>query len=72
MMSYFFFSPGARLGTCGLPVAMATEAVLINNAARHAEHKSETFKSYINSYQTIKAALTLLVGLGNTAENIIS
>ncbi len=39
---------------------MATEAVLINNAARHTEHKSETFKSYINSYQTIKAALTLL------------
>lgn len=59
----YFFSPGARLGICGLPVAMATEVLLINNAARHAKHKSETFKSYINSYQTLKAALPLKVSL---------
>lgn len=55
MSCIFFFPPGARLGICRLPVAMATEAFLINNAARHAEHIN-----YINSYQTLKAALPLV------------
>lgn len=52
--------PGARLGTCGLLVAMATEAVLINNAARPAEHKSQTFRTYTDSLQTVNAALQTL------------